>query len=43
MVPYLCPGVTESVDTVSFAEFEDVIDVESFRERERAYANREFE
>jgi methylisocitrate lyase len=36
-------GTTESVDTVSFDDFEEVIDAESFREREREYAGREFE
>ena len=36
-------GTTESVDTVSFDKFEGVIDAESFRERERGYAEREFE
>jgi methylisocitrate lyase len=36
-------GTTESVDTVSFDDFEGVIDAESFREREQEYAHREFE
>ncbi len=36
-------GTTESVDTVSFDDFEEVIDAESFREREREYAGRAFE
>jgi methylisocitrate lyase len=33
-------GTTTAVDTVSFDEFEAVIDAESFREREREYAER---
>jgi methylisocitrate lyase len=36
-------GTTESVETVSFDEFEDVIEAEAFREQEREYADREFE
>jgi methylisocitrate lyase len=36
-------GTTESVETVSFDEFEEVIEAESFREREREYADLEDE
>lgn len=34
-------GTTTAVDTVSFDDFEEVIDAQSFREQERAYADME--
>ncbi|MFB6296723.1 MAG: oxaloacetate decarboxylase [Halobacteriales archaeon] len=36
-------GTTESVESVGFAEFEEVIEAESFREHERKYAEMDFE